>query len=191
MHVHGSVSITDGSSISMGGPLPAGTNTIGKVNLTGTPEGDVATVDGASDNQGAEFIGLQVNARLQALGPNGTTFDRLRVDADKNLLIGLKALPTVGAQANAWNNVAVLADGVSNGVDCQYVSNVVCYGTSSADSVIEFQVSMDNTNWYKTSNTINVGAGGDFYTSLSNFGGRYVRVSSTAAATITATIAGQ
>jgi hypothetical protein len=106
------------------------------------------------------------------------------------LFVSVNAVPVVGAHANAWNAAAVLAAGTSTSIDCQYEDSVSAFGNTSAATDIEVEVSQDNTNFYKTGIKA-TGANGDFYLSIPDLGARYVRLSSSAAATITATIAGK
>jgi hypothetical protein len=96
--------------------------------------------------------------------------------------------PTVGTHANAWNNVAVGANGVSNSIDCQYTPFITVFGTTSGGSTLSFQVSQDNTNFYTSATfSITTGDWGADFTS----GARYVRLKSSNARTITGTIAGK
>jgi hypothetical protein len=94
----------------------------------------------------------------------------------------------VGVQGNAWNAAAVLAAGVSASIDCQYTPNISVFGNVAAGATtLTVQFSQDNVNFYDATNTV---ANGDF--SLSGvFGARYLRLKSSNARTITATIAGK
>ena len=98
--------------------------------------------------------------------------------------------PTVGTHANAWNAAAVAANGVSTAVDCQYTPAITAFGNSSGNTTITIQVSQDNSNFYDASSTSLTGGAADFAISISA-GARYVRLKSSAARTITATIAGK
>ena len=96
----------------------------------------------------------------------------------------------VGAQANAWSAAAVSAGAVSTAVDCQSVPNVTAFGNAGAATTITVQVSQDNVNYYDTQTTQALTGAGDFAVSAV-IGARYVRLKSSGAATITATIAGK
>jgi hypothetical protein len=95
----------------------------------------------------------------------------------------------VGSHANAWNAAVVGVSGTSAAIDIQRASIGTCsaFGNTSAAATLTVQQSQNNTNFYSTA--VNTGAvTGDFGISFSP-GGRYVRLISNAAATITATIA--
>lgn len=94
----------------------------------------------------------------------------------------------VGAQGNAWNAAAVLAAGVSASVDAGSLPNVSAFGNVDAATTITVQVSEDNATFYDTTSTVVLAGAGNFHVSL-NTGARYVRLKSSGAATITATIA--
>jgi hypothetical protein len=106
------------------------------------------------------------------------------------LFVSVNAVPVVGAHANAWNAAAVAINGTSNSVDCQYEANITVFGNVSAGTTITLQVSQDNTNWYDSDKTQAPSGAGDFCFSAT-IGARYIRLKSSAAATITATIAGK
>lgn len=98
-------------------------------------------------------------------------------------------IPAAGPAAfhgNAWLAVAVGIGGVSNVIDTQSGANVSIYGNTSVSTNITVSGSQDGTNFYTltTYNTVN----GNFHQMLVT-GARYIRLSSSAAATITATIA--
>jgi hypothetical protein len=101
---------------------------------------------------------------------------------------GITVTPnTVGTQGNAWNAAAVLAGGVSAAIDCQFTSNISVFGNTSGPTLITIQFSQDNVNFYDATSSA---ANGDF--SISGiFGARYLRLKSSQARTITATIAGK
>jgi hypothetical protein len=94
----------------------------------------------------------------------------------------------VGTEGNAWSAAAVLAAGVSASIDCQYTPNISVFGNvAGGATTLTVQFSQDNVNFYDATNTV---ANGDF--SLSGvFGARYLRLKSSNARTITATIAGK
>lgn len=95
----------------------------------------------------------------------------------------------IGAQANAWNNIAVALNGISNVVDCQFSATVTVFGNVSGNvNPLRFQASQDNVNFY-TVTTISATTG-NFGTTLA-WGARYMRLQAGQAATITATIAGK
>lgn len=94
----------------------------------------------------------------------------------------------VGTHANAWNNVAVAVNGVSAVLDAQYVTILTIFGNSSAAVTIRLQASQDGANFY-TVTTIAAAIGN--YGGTVSWGARYIRLQSSAASTLTATIAGK
>ena len=94
----------------------------------------------------------------------------------------------VGAEGNAWAAAVVGANGTSASVDCQYSPFVTAFGNVSANTTITMQFSQDNANFYDGPTTKVTGAPANFWIS-ETVGARYVRLKSSAAATITATIA--
>lgn len=93
--------------------------------------------------------------------------------------------PVVGTHANAWNAAVVAANGTSTAIDCQFMSFISVFGNTSASTTIVAQFSQDNVNFY---DSVTVAANGDFGISPT-VGARFVRLKSSKAATITATIA--
>lgn len=98
--------------------------------------------------------------------------------------------PPVGAQANAWNGAVVAAGGNSAAVDLLYCTVCTIFGNVSAATNLTVQVSQDNVNWYNSDIVLNLAVAGNFYRNF-DCGARYLRLLSSAAATITATIAGK
>ncbi|RCW44222.1 hypothetical protein [Paenibacillus prosopidis] len=105
--------------------------------------------------------------------------------------VDLASVPVVGAHGNAWNAAAVLANGTSPGIDCQFTANVTAFGSVDAATDISVEVSQNGVNWYNSFLKAVLAGAGHFYISVPNLGARHVRLSSSAAATITATIAGK
>jgi hypothetical protein len=168
--------------------IPTGNNNIGKVHITnGSIEAMVE--DGNADGRSASDTALQTLARLQAF--NGSSWDRLRVDTNKNLLVRIQGVPTVGSQGNAWNNVAVVADGFSSVVDLQQCSSISVMGNVDAETIITVYASQDGSKFYNTQIDKPLLANQEFYISVPSFGARYIRLKSDSASTITATIAGK
>ena len=95
----------------------------------------------------------------------------------------------VGAQGNAWNAAAVAAAGVSASIDCQYTPNISVFGNADGTTKITVQFSQDNVNFYAATEQ-NIPSGGDFSISGA-WGARYIRLKSSQARTITATVAGK
>jgi hypothetical protein len=104
--------------------------------------------------------------------------------------VDIQSVPVVGTHGNAWNAVAVAAGGDSVVIDTQYQPNISVFGNASAATTITAYVSQDGTNFYKTANEVALSAAGNFHFSFIT-GARYVRLKSSAAATITATVAGK
>jgi hypothetical protein len=97
------------------------------------------------------------------------------------------ALAPAGAHANAWSAAAVGINGTSTALDTDYLPFVTAFGNSSAAATITLQVSQDNTNYYDGPTQVLAGAGN--FCINATVGARYVRLKSSAAATITATLA--
>lgn len=95
----------------------------------------------------------------------------------------------VGVHANAWDNVAVGAGGTSTAIDCQYQGIISAFGHVSGATTITLQYSQDNSNFYDAGSSVTIGAA-DFFIDVRT-GARYMRLKSSGAVTITATIAGK
>lgn len=94
-----------------------------------------------------------------------------------------------GTQGNAWNTAVVSANGVSSSIDVQLLSVISVFGNADSPTVIRPQFSQNNTNFYTSVDiAFSPNASGDFSGSFI-YGGRYVKLISSNAATITATIA--
>ena len=94
----------------------------------------------------------------------------------------------VGTEGNAWSAAAVLANGVSASIDCQYTPNISVFGNvTGGATTLTVQFSQDNAAFYDATSTV---ANGDFSVS-GIYGARYLRLKSSNARTITATIAGK
>jgi hypothetical protein len=157
-------------------PLPAGAATSANQTTLGNQTSKIndgtntATVKAASTAAVATDTALVV-----AISPN-------------NSVAVTTTPPVVGTHANAWNAAAVLANGVSASIDCQYTPNISVFGNvAGGASTITVQFSQDDTNFYDATSTV---ANGDFSVS-GIYGARYIRLKSSAARTITATIAGK
>ena len=118
-----------------------------------------------------------------------TRYDIRTVGTANAIEVAIAAQPTVGSHANAWNATAVAAGGTSAALDTQSTGTVSAFGNANAATTITLQVSQNNTNWYDTSHTQALAGSGDFALTAT-IGARYVRLKSSAAATITATLAG-
>lgn len=101
-----------------------------------------------------------------------------------------QAANPIGAQGNAWNAAAVGIAGTSNIVDITNQPLVTAFGHVSAATTITLQLSEDGTNFYSSQHNQVLAGAADF-----SFDGevasKYARLISSAAATITATIAGK
>jgi hypothetical protein len=96
--------------------------------------------------------------------------------------------PVVGTEGNAWSAAAVLANGVSASIDCQYTPNISVFGNvTGGATTLTVQFSQDNAAFYDATSTV---ANGDFSVS-GIYGARYIRLKSSNARTITATVAGK
>lgn len=143
---------------------------------------------------------------LPGAGPAGQDIYRERVQVTGTLLaeiarvlaaqivgteyaLATRNIPTFyGTQANAWNAVAVAANGVSASIDTQLAPNISVFGNvGGGATTLTVQFSQDNVNFYDATNSV---ANGDFSVS-GIYGARYIRLKSSNARTITATIAGK
>ena len=102
------------------------------------------------------------------------------------------ALPVnvVGTHANAWSAAVVGAGGNSTAIDCQYTPHISAFGNANGATTISLQVSQDNTNFYTAATVSVAGGGGDFALNVT-IGARYIRLQSSQARTITASITGK
>lgn len=104
--------------------------------------------------------------------------------------VDIATVPIVGVHANAWDNVAVGIAGTSTVIDCQYQRTISAFGNVSAATTVKVQVSQDGINFYDSGSEQVLAGAGNFHITLDT-GARYIRLHSSAAATITATIAGK
>lgn len=132
------------------------------------------------DTSGSSIIAS--SGALQVINPN---LDSLTFSS--GLIVNVGILPVVGSHGNAWNNATVSASGTSTTVDCQYSHYISIFGNTDTATTLTIQVSQNGDDWYSTNNTIVMVGSGNFYQSLQS-GARYLRLSSSAGAIITATI---
>jgi len=90
-----------------------------------------------------------------------------------------------GTHGNAWLATAVVLNGLSAIIDTGGKANITVFGNVSLALTLTVQISADGTNFYN--NSTYAVALGNFSVSLTN-GARYIRLQSSLAATITATI---
>jgi len=98
--------------------------------------------------------------------------------------------PVVGASANAWDDAAVGAGDDSASVDCFYQYRISAFGTADGATTISAWISQDDTTYFDTGESVVLSGAGDFHISFQT-AARYVRLRSSDAVTITATIAGK
>lgn len=103
---------------------------------------------------------------------------------------GDPVIKEAGSHANAWNAAVVGVDGNSTVFDARRLRAVSVFGNSSGATNIAVQASQDNVNFY-TFDTIVVAGAGNFGKNYEAVGARYIRLQSSAAVTLTATIAGK
>ncbi len=134
---------------------------------------------------------MPVSLRDQPLGATDEAESATGAGSIIALLKRLRTLArvSVGAHANAWDAVAVAANGTSASLDVTNAPFVSAFGNASAATTITLQYSQDGTNWYDGP-TVTLGAAGNFRIDAT-VGATNVRLKSSAAATITATIAGK
>lgn len=118
-----------------------------------------------------------------------TRYDIRTVGTTNAIEVAVAAQPSAGTHANAWSAAAVAAGGISASLDTQSTSTVSAFGNVNAATTITLQVSQNNTNWYDTGHSQVLAGSGDFALTVT-IGARYVRLKSSAAVTITATLAG-
>lgn len=158
-------------------PIPAGTNNIGDVDVVTEP---ATSADAAT--------GLPAVIKVIG-GYDGSTVRTLRTDPLGYVYVNIPSLPKIGTHGNAWNAAAVAAAGTSAAVDTGSAVHLSVFGNADAATDITLQWSEDNVNFYGTEK-ISLAAAGDFVMHLTS-GAKYLRLSSSAAANITATIAGK
>lgn len=123
-------------------PLPTGTNTIGKVNLTGN-NGDAATNDGAGDDDPQSQIGLLTNARLY--GFDGTNWGRIytqhgNTDGIVATLIGIMTNSRLlGYNGSTWDRLksvsGVLQVDMATNAEDTALSNAVRTATTNSPDI--------------------------------------------------------
>lgn len=132
-------------------------------------------------------VGSNVNV-INTISANIAGPNPLPVSAPAPLPVTLPS--GIGAQANAWNADVVAANGVSNALAVPSQPKISVFGNASAATTISAQFSQDNINWYTSGESVVLTAAGNFGFSF-DCGAAYVRLLSSGAATITATIAGK
>jgi len=93
----------------------------------------------------------------------------------------------IGVHGNAWDAAAVAANGTSAVLDtwsCPYVS---AFGNAGAATTLTLQYSLDGSNFY-AGPSVNLSGASDFHIDATT-AARYLRLLSSSAATITATLA--
>ena len=139
---------------------------------TGTSSPNISTL---ADGESSVTV-LSVGSRGSRFSDTALTFDRER--------------SWIGVHANAWNAVSVAIGGTSTVLDAAFYATISVFGNASEATTIIVQFSQNNTNYFDSSNSTSLGGGGDFGFTFPA-GSRYVRLKSTAAAIITATVAGK
>lgn len=129
-------------------------------------------------------VDLVILSLLQTNGPKAA-----RAGLAGGLLASLQtdAGLILGVEANLWANVAVGINGLSAVFDTQDAPNVGVMGNSSGATNLTVQFSMDNITFYGTTVIAVAGAGNFVSTFTMPF--RFLRLSSSAAVTLTATAA--
>jgi hypothetical protein len=180
------VNIQDGgNSITVDGPLTDAQLRASAVPISAA-QLPAALVGGRLD----ENIGAWLGSTAPTVGQKTSANSVPVVLASDQPSIPVAVTPNVvGTEGNAWSAVAVLAGGVSASIDCQYTPNISVFGNTSGTTKITVQFSQDNANFYDATEQ-NIPSGGDF--SISDaWGARYIRLKSSQARTITATVAGK
>jgi len=120
--------------------------------------------------------------KLYAHDSVNNTHRLLTCDESGNLV----TISKIGTQGNLWNAASVLADGVSSVVDLNCHTKLATYGSSDAVATLTMECSANNSNYYNPNATVDV-VNGDFYLCM-QFPARYIRLSSSANATVTANV---
>lgn len=178
----GSANVLGTVSIS---PLPAGISTAA---LQTTGNTSLASIDSKLTNPlpvSAAALPLPAGASTEATLAAQSAKLPAALDEDGRLSVGQLV---VGAQGNAWNAAVVGVAGTSAAIDTKSAPNVSAFGNASAATTISIQVSQDNANFYDTTTNVVLGGAGNFHIAGA-FGAKYIRLKSSLAATITATIA--
>ncbi len=135
-------------------------------------------------------------AQFGSFGQNVVVTNTIAANISNVPTVDIGALPDVtvgangpsnGVQANAWNAAIVAANGTSASLDTGGSPVVTAFGSISAATTIRVQYSQDNATWYNGPNSEVLSAAGTFALDFTT-AARYVRLISTAAATITATL---
>lgn len=154
-------------------------------------QGTGITADGSGRLPVASVVQLGTGGDISDINPLPITnlvLDSIVVSGG-NVCTNIQVLPVTGTQGNAWNNEAVLLDGTSNAADCQFCNNISVFGVSDTATNITPQISQNGGTWYDSgSNIFYLLSPGNFHFSFTS-AARYIRLKSSAAATITATIA--
>ncbi|OAS21131.1 hypothetical protein [Paenibacillus oryzisoli] len=205
-----SITVADGSDAALGAKADASVSTAGNGSVIALLKGlqSILGLVGASPTANT------VNDRLKTLATSTGAITDAAATGDGSLIAILKQLrtiltdawddpnnalrvrstilatPVVGTQANAWSAVAAGVGATSTAVDTQYQPQISAFGNASAATTITLQVSQDNTNFYDTPVTQVLAGAGNFHLTVAT-GARYARLKTSAAATITATIAGK
>lgn len=94
---------------------------------------------------------------------------------------------SVGTSGNGWNGSSVGAGGASPAIDKTGRSSVTVVGNADAATTISVEGSVNGVTWYATGASQVLSGAGDFHIALTT-GLPFVRVKSSDAATITATV---
>lgn len=112
------------------------------------------------------------------------------------LATGHAALPITygtrcfGSEGNLWDNVAVSANGTSTAFDACNATMVSIVGNTSTATNLSLELSLDNSNYYSSMWSI-PSANGNFHLELNHLGAKWLRLKSSASATITASAGGK
>jgi hypothetical protein len=187
------VSVSDYSEITAEITSSRGSNNAAQamsVNVTTVPTTNTSTEGKAAHDAAVSGNPMLMGAYAHATGQTAISADGdvVRLWADRQGRLAMWS-PPVGTHANGWNNIAVSANGTSTAFDTIYTKTISVFGNASGATNLIVQLSQDNTNFYDSDKTITISGAGNFGTTFET-GARYIRLKSSAAATITATIAG-
>lgn len=145
----------------------------------------LTTID--ADTGAVAVSAASIDAKTPALVGGAVPVTGPLTDAQLRAAAVPVSVAKVGAQANAANASALGAGGTSGAVDTGNLGNVSVFGSSDAATTITVQVSEDNVTFYDSQLTQVLAGAGSFCIN-SIIGARYVRIKTSGAATITATV---
>lgn len=132
---------------------------------------------------------MQIHNR--AIGDAGANLEFIEQDSGDTSKGNIRVvLASTGTLANAWDAVAAGAGDTSDSVEVANQYRITAFGSSDAATTVSVWVSQDDTTYYDSGESQVLAAAGDFHISFET-AAKYVRLKTSGAATITATIVGK